>query len=79
MAAASQTLAALACGFSAVRGIEKNLLAKKFFKSIKYSKESMELNLFSPPAKSPEKEKSPAQAGGTCHIKGSSSCIGVLC
>jgi len=60
----AQTLAALACGFSAVRGIEKNLLAKKFFKSIKYSKESIELNLFSPPAKSPEKEKSPAEDGG---------------
>jgi hypothetical protein len=41
MAAASQILAALARGFSAVRGIEKNLLAKKFFKSILYSKESV--------------------------------------
>jgi len=49
MAAASQTLAALVRGFSGFKVIEKNLLAKKFFKSIIYSKESIELNLFLPP------------------------------
>jgi len=64
MAAASQTLAALARCFSGLKGIEKNLLVKKFFKSIIYSKESIELNLFLPPAKSPENEKSPAEGGG---------------
>ena len=60
----AQTLAALARGFSGLKGIEKNLLAKKYIQSIKYCKESIELNLFSPPAKSPENEKSPAVGGG---------------
>jgi hypothetical protein len=64
MAAASQTLTALARGFSGFRGIEKNLLAKKYIQSIKYCKESIELNLFLLPAKSPENEKSPAEGGG---------------
>jgi len=50
----AQTLASRLKSLFSSRGIEKNLLAKKFFKSIIYSKESIQLNLFSPPA---EKEK----------------------
>jgi len=50
MAAASQTLASRLKSLSSSRGIEKNLLAKKFFKSIIYSKESIQLNLFFLPA-----------------------------
>ena len=45
MAAASQTLSRLAAGLSSFRGFEKNLLAKKFFESIIYSKESIELSV----------------------------------
>ena len=41
----SQTLSRLAAGLSSFRGFEKNLLAKKFFESIIYSKESIELSV----------------------------------
>jgi len=49
-----KTLASLTKPFQSCRGIEKNLLAQKFIKSIIYSKELIQLNLFSPPV---QKEK----------------------
>jgi len=33
---------------SEFRGVERNLLARKFFQSIQYSKESIQINLFYP-------------------------------
>jgi len=48
MAAASQTLDLLVKSLSNLRGIEKNLLAKKFIKSIIYSIESIEINILFP-------------------------------
>ncbi|MFO8052878.1 MAG: recombinase family protein, partial [Candidatus Omnitrophota bacterium] len=44
----AQTLAVLTKSFSEKKGMEKNLLAKKFIQSIQYSKNSIKLNLFSP-------------------------------
>ena len=49
MAAASQTLSRLTTSLLNLRGIEKNLLAKKFIKSVIYSKESIQINLFDTP------------------------------
>ena len=50
----AQTLASRLKSLSSSRGIEKNLLAKKFFKSIIYSKESIQIGLF---YSQPQKEK----------------------
>ena len=46
----AQTLAAFVKSLRSKKEIEKNLLAQKFIKSIIYSKESIQLNLFFPPA-----------------------------
>ena len=46
----AQTLAAFVKSRSSKKGIEKNLLVKKFIKSIIYSKESIQINIFSSPA-----------------------------
>jgi DNA invertase Pin-like site-specific DNA recombinase len=57
----AQTLAVLTKSFFEKKGIEKNLLAKKFIQSIQYSKNSIKLNLFSSVSGSssilPQKEK----------------------
>jgi len=47
-AAASQTLGLCAQSLQSCRGIERNLLAKKLFQSIIYSKESIQINTFYP-------------------------------
>jgi hypothetical protein len=44
----AQILAVLTKSFFKKKGMEKNLLAKKFIQSIQYSKNSIKLNLFSP-------------------------------
>jgi len=51
MAAAWQTLDLAVKSLSESRGIEKNLLAKKFIKSIIYSIESIEINFLFPAGK----------------------------
>jgi len=43
----ARTFAAFVKALRSKKGIEKNLLAQKFIKSIKYCKESIQLNLFS--------------------------------
>ncbi|MCF7877728.1 MAG: recombinase family protein [Candidatus Omnitrophica bacterium] len=45
----AQTLSLAAKSLQSSRGIEKNILAKKFLKSIKLSKKSIEMNLFYQP------------------------------
>jgi len=60
-AAASQPLNRLAKSLLNLRGIEKNLLAKESIKSIIYSTNSIELNLFSPPR---QKQKTGAEGAG---------------
>ncbi|MFH1504118.1 MAG: recombinase family protein, partial [Candidatus Omnitrophota bacterium] len=60
----AQTLAAFTKSLPQKRGIEKNLLAQKLIKSIIYSKKSIQLNLFSPPAEIPQKEKSRSEGAG---------------
>ncbi len=68
----AQTLSAFLKSFSEKRGIEKNLLAKKFLESIEYCKNSIKLNLFSSsgiPAKAgPQKEKISAEGGENSEI-----------
>jgi len=61
MAAASQTLSRLATSLLNLRGIEKNLRAKESIKSIIYSPNFIELNLFSSPR---QKEKTGAESAG---------------
>ena len=55
----AQTLAAFVQSLPGKQGIEKNLLAKKFIKSIIYSRESIQINLFYSPA---QKEKIGAES-----------------
>ena len=57
----SQTLRRLTKSLVQKRGIEKNLFIKKFIKSIIYSTNSIQVNLFSPPR---EKEKTGAESAG---------------
>jgi hypothetical protein len=61
LAAVSQTLAAFVKILSENNSLEKNLFCRRFIKSIIYSRESIQINLFSPLA---EKEKSPNFVGG---------------
>ena len=66
----AQTLNCLLKSLQISRGIEKNLLAKKFIKSIIYAKESIQINLFYRPKNSgAEKEKSPEKIGGSSKLK----------
>jgi hypothetical protein len=51
MKAASQTLSLAAKSLQSLRGIEKNILVKKFFESIIYSINSIQINLFYPLAR----------------------------
>jgi len=60
----TQTLAAFVKSLPSKKGIEKNLLAQKFIKSIKYCKESIELNLFLSPAEN----KKIASEGGEISV-----------
>jgi len=61
----AQTLSRLTTSLSNLRGIEKNLLAKKFIKSIFYSKESIQINIFCSPKNSAGgKEKTPTECRG---------------
>jgi site-specific DNA recombinase len=62
----AQTLAAFVKSLSQKQGLEKNLLCRRFIKSIIYSKESIQINLFSPLA---SKEKSSAEGGGNFSLK----------
>ena len=61
MAVASQTLSRLAKPLLNLRGIEKNLLARESIKSIIYSPNFIELNLFSFPR---QKQKTGAESAG---------------
>ena len=61
----AQTLSRLTKSLLNLRGIEKNLLAKKYIKSIKYCKESIQINLFySPESCAGGKEKAHALSMG---------------
>jgi len=71
MAAASQTLTSRLKSLSNSRGIEKNLLAKKFFKSIIYSKESIQIGLF---YFQPQKEKIASEGGEKFIFSGRKDC-----
>jgi hypothetical protein len=83
--AASQTLSLAAKSLSSSRGIEKNICAKKFFESIKYSQKSIQINLFYPlargkiqPKNSGAKNKNTrAFSTGFPNIKNHGSPIGV--
>jgi hypothetical protein len=59
----SQTLAAFVKSISEKNGLEKNLFCRRFIKSIIYSKESIQINLFLSAAAISEKEKFPAEGG----------------
>ncbi len=68
----AQTLSRLATSLLNLRGIEKNLRAKQFIKSIFYSKESIQINIFyplvrgqvSPKISAGGKEKTPTECRG---------------
>jgi len=61
----TQTLRRLTKSLQSFRGIEKNLLAKKFIKSIIYSKESIGINIFYiSDSRAPEREKARAKSTG---------------
>jgi len=44
----AQTLSRAAKALTDFRGVERNLLAKEFFQSIEYTKDSIQINLFYP-------------------------------
>jgi len=78
MAAASQTLSRLTKSLSFARGIEKNLLAKEYIKSIFYSKESIQINLFySLESCAGEKEKTLTKSQGFSIKKENRSPLGL--
>jgi hypothetical protein len=67
----AQTLVAFVKSFSQKQGLEKNLICRRLIKSIIYSKESIQINLFSPLA---VKEKSPAEGGGNFSLENKVGC-----
>ncbi len=67
----AQTLTSRLKSLSNSRGIEKNLLAKKFFKSIIYSKESIQIGLF---YFQPQKEKIASEGGEKFIFSGRKDC-----
>jgi site-specific DNA recombinase len=67
----AQTLAAFVKFLSQKQGLEKNLACCRFIKSIIYSKESIQINFFSPLA---EKEKSRLEEAGNFSLENKVGC-----